>query len=187
MASTSHELHTPLNTMLGATDIVDSTTLESEQRDAPVQVRSAGKHLMSLVNTMIDLSRIETGALQIHTHPINLNDELDTLHAIMLPDAQMRRVELTLNKGASPATLVMGDAIRLQEVLLHLLKVMICTASVRVAQSGPEHGSAIRHSRFSLAHASIRTGPRRRRRCAVRKLQSGFVPNISCVDGRFTN
>lgn len=131
LASTSHELRTPLNTMLGATDIVDNAALESEQRDALVRARSAGKHLLSLVNTMIDVSRIETGALQIHTQPIKLNDELDTLHAMMLPDAQIRGVELTLDKDASAATPVMGDAIRLQEVLLHLIKLMIRSASVR--------------------------------------------------------
>jgi CheY-like chemotaxis protein len=111
--------------MLGATDIVDSAVLESDQRDALSRARYASMHLLSLVNTMIDLSRIESGVLQLHVQAMNLRDELDALQAMMRPDASQRGVELTLERTTLSPTPVMGDATRLQEVLLHLVKFTI--------------------------------------------------------------
>jgi signal transduction histidine kinase/ActR/RegA family two-component response regulator len=131
LASTSHELRTPLNAMLGATDVVDSAALQPEQHDALKRARYAGKHLLSLINTMIDLSRIESGALELRAQPMNLRDELDSLQAMMLPEAASRGIELTLDAHGLSGTQVIGDAMRIQEVLIHLLKLTIGAASVR--------------------------------------------------------
>ena len=96
LASTSHELRTPLNAILGATDVIDSAVLKPGQHDALNRARYAGKHLLSLVNTMIDLSRIESGVLELRAQPMNLHDELHSLRSMMAPDAASRGVELTL-------------------------------------------------------------------------------------------
>ena len=128
LASTSHELRTPLNVMLGATDIVDSAVLEPHQRDALSRARYASKHLLSLINTMIDLSRIDSGVLELRVQAMNLSDELDALQAMMESITLASGVELTLDKKELSPSAVMGDATRLQEVLLHLLKFAIGTS-----------------------------------------------------------
>jgi len=131
LASTSHELRTPLNAMLGATDVVDSAALQPEQHEALNRARYAGKHLLSLINTMIDLSRIESGALELRAEPMNLCDELGSLRAMMLPEATSRGIELTLDTQSLSGTQVIGDAMRIQQVLIHLLKLAIGATSVR--------------------------------------------------------
>ena len=157
LASTSHQLHTPLNVMLGATDIVDSAVLESDQRDALSRARYASMHLLSLVNTMIDLSRIESGVLELHVQAMNLCNELDALQAMMRPDTSQRGVELTLERTTLSPTPVMGDATRLQEVLLHLVKYSIDHARanevhLHVRQS--PHGETVHFCISSLSPAN---------------------------------
>ena len=84
--------------ILGAGGVINSAVLEPDQRDALSRSRYASMHLLSLVNTMIDLSRIESGVLELRVQPMNLCDELNALQAMLQPDASLRGVELTLDQ-----------------------------------------------------------------------------------------
>lgn len=121
LASTSHELRTPLNAILGACEIVDSSRLQTIEREALTGARHAGHHLLFLVNSMIDLSKLESGSLESRTAPIDLVDALENARDMMAPLAKSRGIGFTLAVDAGVPRHVHGDAMRLNEVLVHLL------------------------------------------------------------------
>ncbi len=121
LATTSHELRTPLNTILGATEVIDGQRLEDEQRAALAGARHAGAHLLSLLNAMIDYSKLESGTLELRHAPMDLGETLKTVHAMFAPLAQERGISFALEVDPRVARTVQGDAMRLAEVLVHLL------------------------------------------------------------------
>jgi len=121
LSSTSHELRTPLNAILGACEIIDASRLPALERDALIGVRHAGHHLLFLVNSMIDLAKLESGALELRTAPMSLADELRNVRDMMVPLAHARGIGFALSVDAALEPQVQGDAMRLNEVLVHLL------------------------------------------------------------------
>jgi signal transduction histidine kinase/CheY-like chemotaxis protein len=121
LASTSHELRTPLNAILGACEIVDTSRLRAIEREALTGARHAGHHLLFLVNSMIDLSKLESGSLESRAAPIDLVDALENARDMMAPLAKARGIGFTLTVDAGVPRHVHGDAMRLNEVLVHLL------------------------------------------------------------------
>jgi len=152
LATTSHELRTPLNMILGATDVIDERRLDGQQHDALARARRAGAHLLALINSMIDLSKLDSGALQLRTETLDLSERLHELRAIMAPLAAARGIELALEVDDALPRLVEGDGTRLNEVLVQLLN-----NAVKFTESGEVRLSARRETtggtriRFTVA------------------------------------
>jgi signal transduction histidine kinase len=123
LANMSHELRTPLNAIIGYAEMVEEELQDSERADAIPDLRriaSAGKHLLALINDILDLSKIEAGKMELSIEPI---DPLPLLHevvATMEPIVQQRgnRLELRADEATGP---LLADATRLRQVLLNLL------------------------------------------------------------------
>jgi len=120
LAATSDELRTPLNAILGAADVVDMTRLAPAERDALERAHRAGGYLLSLVNSMIDHTRLDAGEVELRNAALDLRHELAELAAMMAPRARERG--LRIDVSAPPEGPVLGDAMRLREVLVHLLR-----------------------------------------------------------------
>jgi len=123
LASMSHELRTPLNAIIGLTDMMVSNAAQfgTEKAREPLQrVNCAGKHLLSLINEVLDLSKIEAGKLEINPEPVNLARLIDEVigTAGQLAEKNKNRliVEAQENLGALTA-----DPMRLKQILLNLL------------------------------------------------------------------
>jgi CheY-like chemotaxis protein/signal transduction histidine kinase len=129
LAATSDELRTPLNTILGAADAVDLGRLAPAERSALERANRAGGYLLSMVNSMIDHTRLGTGEITLRHAAMDLGRELAEVAAVMQPLARERGLRLTVDAKAPGH--VNGDAMRLKEVLVQLLR-----NTLRVASGG---------------------------------------------------
>ena len=122
LARMSHELRTPLNGILGFSELLlDDERLASDQRDKIRNLSNAGKHLLELVNGLLDLSKIESGRMELATRAFLLHEVIQSCAALMAPDVTRKRLEFTLNVDQRLPKAVIGDPTRLRQVILNLL------------------------------------------------------------------
>jgi len=117
----SHELRTPLNAVLGFAQILLLDDLTADQRENVAFIRSAGEHLLDLINDVLDISRIEAGALKLSLEPVHLNEVV--AQALSMIRLQAERAGITMHNdiGAHPEVYVLSDRQRLLQVVLNLL------------------------------------------------------------------
>jgi signal transduction histidine kinase len=120
----SHELRTPLNAILGFSQLM---RLEAESGDLVVKphrvelIENAARHLLDLVNEVLDVSRIESGRLTLSREPCDLNRLIAEAASMVQGLAERHRVTLTDQAQARPGCHSMGDPLRIKEVLINLL------------------------------------------------------------------
>jgi len=116
----SHELRTPLNAILGFTQLLEFAELSGEDADNLTMISRAGRHLLSLINDTLDVSRIESGRLSMSLEPVPVADVAQESLDLIRPDAANRRLTLrTRGEGVAPH--VVADRQRLKQVLVNLL------------------------------------------------------------------
>ena len=116
----SHELRTPLNAILGFGQLLERQNPTETQRSRIGHIISAGRHLLNLINEVLDISRVETGNMQLSLEPVGLADALEEALGLMRPMAAERRIELS-TPDPDQDQYVMADRQRLKQVLLNLL------------------------------------------------------------------
>jgi PAS domain S-box-containing protein len=116
----SHELRTPLNAILGFSQLLEMDELSTDQRENVAYISQAGRHLLQLVNQVLDISRIESGQISISREPVAVDDVIQEVTALVRPLADARRVALDL-RAVEPGVFVLADRQRLNQVLLNLL------------------------------------------------------------------
>jgi PAS domain S-box-containing protein len=118
----SHELRTPLNAILGFTQLLELDHPSPSQTESVQHISRAGQHLLSLINEVLDISRIEAGRLALNPEPIDLPDFLSLSLDLIRPAAQRLDIDLILESSTARAPLrVLADRQRLQQVMLNLL------------------------------------------------------------------
>jgi PAS domain S-box-containing protein len=121
LAIMSHEVRTPMNGILGMTELALDTDLTPEQREYLQLVKSSADSLLTVINDVLDFSKIEAGKLDLDPAPFALRDHLgDTLRALGLR-AHARGLELTCHVGADVPDALVGDPDRLRQVVLNLV------------------------------------------------------------------
>lgn len=117
----SHELRTPLNAILGFGQMLelDAEELNETQLDNVSEILSAGDHLLNLINEVLDLSRIESGRLEVNIKEIHLAHEIQKCVAQLEPLAIQKRV--TVEAAVKASCIALADEIRLKQVLINLL------------------------------------------------------------------
>lgn len=116
----SHELRTPLNAIIGFAQLLDMDQLQPSQREAVGHILTGGRHLLDLINEVLDISRIETGQLSISTEPVALAEAVDDAQSLVAPMAADGGIQLRIG-SLPPDSAVMADRQRLKQVLLNLL------------------------------------------------------------------
>ena len=116
----SHELRTPLNAILGFAQLLELDELSADQASSVDQIQVAGRHLLSLINEVLDISRIEAGRVSLSAEPVEVGDVLDEVATLLAPVAEASDVELSVDAGAPRARRVHADRQRLVQVLLNL-------------------------------------------------------------------
>ena len=118
LANMSHEIRTPLNAIIGMTHLLRRGGLSDKQQGRLRQIEVAGQHLLELINTILDLSKIEAGKFVLGDKPLALEAIAANVCSILAERARARRVELTTEVQPIAAQLH-GDALRLQQALLN--------------------------------------------------------------------
>jgi PAS domain S-box-containing protein len=117
----SHELRTPLNAILGFGQLLERQNPTETQRTRVGHIISAGRHLLNLINEVLDISRVETGNLQLSLEPVCVADALEEALNLMRPLAAERGIELLTSAPPDQSYYVMADRQRFKQVLLNFL------------------------------------------------------------------
>lgn len=120
LARTSHELRTPLNAILGYAQLLEAGLSAPRDREHAEHIRQAGQHLLSLIDEVLDIGRIEAGKLTLHCAPVALAPLVAEALTLMAPMAQQRGVQLR-HAAIDDTVAVMADRQRLLQVMLNLL------------------------------------------------------------------
>jgi len=123
LSSMSHELRTPLNAILGFTQMLripDSSPLTPQQADNVKEIQHAGEHLLDLVNEVLDLSRIESGRIELSLEPVTITPLVTECVAQFRPLAEQRDITIRM-EGFTNNLAAHADRARLKQVLLNLL------------------------------------------------------------------
>ncbi|MEK7785638.1 MAG: histidine kinase dimerization/phospho-acceptor domain-containing protein, partial [Chloroflexota bacterium] len=121
LATMSHEFRTPLNVVLGYTELVLSTGLTEDQQAYLQEVNVAGEGLLKLFNDILDFSRIESGRLELKHVNFDLAETVKQIIMTMTPYAAAKNLELSFSIEPDAPTQLIGDPARLEQVLSNLL------------------------------------------------------------------
>jgi signal transduction histidine kinase/ActR/RegA family two-component response regulator len=120
LSSTSHELRTPLNAVLGFTQLLQLTELSDEDRDSVERILAAGRHLLSLINELIDIARIESGEFSLSVEPVLVPLLVEEACQLMAPLATERSITLT-HECSHPELAAQADRQRMSQILVNLI------------------------------------------------------------------
>jgi signal transduction histidine kinase/ligand-binding sensor domain-containing protein/DNA-binding response OmpR family regulator len=121
LATVSHEIRTPLNAILGMADLLAGTTLTPEQRDYSGTLQRSAEHLLQILNDVLDFSKMEANRMNLEKVPFNLQDEAEDCLGLMAEAAQRKGLELACLFHSDTPVQVVGDPVRLRQVLVNLL------------------------------------------------------------------
>jgi signal transduction histidine kinase len=121
LASMSHEMRTPLNAIIGMTEVLESTELTEEQSQYLEICRANGDTLIGLIDDIVDISRIEAGELRLDRAEFDLNDLMDRICDAVALRAHRKGLELIFDITRGTPVKLIGDPMRLQQVCLNLL------------------------------------------------------------------
>ena len=121
LANMSHELRTPLNGVIGFTRQTLKTPLTSTQRDYLHTIERSANNLLSIINDVLDFSKLEAGKLVLESIPFPLRATLDETLVLLAPSAHDKGLELTINVQGEVPDNVIGDPLRLQQILTNLI------------------------------------------------------------------
>ena len=119
----SHELRTPLNAILGFGQLLEMEELNARQQENVSHILHGGRHLLGLINEVLDITRIEAGRLDLDAEPVNVSEVFAEVLAFVQPLARQRKITLLAPPAAPGAdgAMVWADRQRLKQVLLNLL------------------------------------------------------------------
>ena len=121
LATMSHEIRTPLNGVLGMAELILKSGLTPQQRQMAETIRRSGESLLSIINGILDLSKLDAGRVELEQRPFDLYDLVEEAVALFTGSAERKKIELASLIPRTVPTLLVGDPERVRQVLVNLL------------------------------------------------------------------
>tara|TARA_R110000824_G_scaffold30961_17_gene101247 strand:- start:1808 stop:3400 length:1593 start_codon:yes stop_codon:yes gene_type:complete len=121
LANMSHEIRTPMNGVIGFTQLLDDGRLDDKQQRYVQMISESGAVMMNLLNDILDISKVDAGLMKINTSPIDVRNILTSCMKLVSPTAETKQLDLIVNIDPLLPKLVIGDGLRLRQVILNLL------------------------------------------------------------------
>jgi signal transduction histidine kinase len=175
LANMSHEIRTPLNVILGFTQVlVRDPALNGTQRDSLITIKRSGEHLLTLINDILDMAKIEAGRMTVQAAPFDLTRLIAETEAFFRQSAHDRALRLTA-ESTLPTPIVVGDQMKLRQVLINLVgnAVKFTTQGSVTLRVAAVAGDAIH---FSVSDTGVGIAPQEMARL--------FDPFIQTASGR---
>ncbi len=121
LGTMSHEMRTPLTAIIGLGDVLEDSNLDQQQREYLATIQESGRHLLFLVNDLLDLSRIEAGKMSFNPVPFAPRNLLEELVKLLKVQAEQKGLPLLADVSGVPPEIVIGDPDRLRQILINLI------------------------------------------------------------------
>ncbi len=156
LSNMSHEIRTPMNAVLGFTDLLIDTPLNTEQKDFVEAIQTSGKNLMSIINDILDYSKIEAGMMTIEQVPMSVRSIFSSLSVLF----NQKKTDIALSFTTDPAIPenLSGDPTRLTQIIINLVSNAIKfteKGSVKVAAVLEKKIDQVAHVRFTVTDTGI--------------------------------
>jgi PAS domain S-box-containing protein len=133
LANMSHEIRTPMNGILGFTELLKMSDITSEQQRTYLDIiRKSGERMLIIINDIIDISKIESGQMQVYISKTNINEMIESVFSFFKPEAASKGIQLLFNNGlSSEESVIRTDPDKVYAILTNLIK-----NSIKFTRSG---------------------------------------------------
>ncbi len=121
LANTSHEIRTPMNAILGMTQMILYSTKEQETKESAINIKNAGESLLSIINDILDISKIESGKMEIVRVEYSLSSILTELHNIIDVKLRNKEIQFIISNAEDIPSRMLGDEVRIKQILINIL------------------------------------------------------------------
>jgi signal transduction histidine kinase/ActR/RegA family two-component response regulator len=183
LARMSHEIRTPMNGVLGAAELLALTELDADQRELAATIQGSGSMLLSIIDDILDLSKLEAGMLRIAPVPTDVRRVALDVVALLLPRARGRGIELAGRSAAGLPACVSLDPTRLRQILVNLVGNAIKfteSGSVTLSADASVDAAGGALLRFEVADTGVGIAPER-----LESIFESFVQADDSIGRRF--
>jgi len=176
LANMSHEIRTPLNSVIGFSDLLELEVKEPKQVQYLHAIKNGGKSLLSLINNILDLSKIESGYMKVELHPIHLKPFIQDIMTMFVEPGKKKGLEITYEIQDNTPEWIIADEIRIRQIVFNLISNAIkftSEGSIGLSVSSyPSIASGMVNISFSVKDSGIGISPKNQT-----KIFDAFVQN----------